>query len=314
MQGEWVEYWRSADRPLEAMHAHFEEHVFRRHSHDAYSFGVTEAGAQEFTCRGATRRSVAGLVMAFNPDDPHDGHAGAELGFTYWIVHIGPELVADILADTADHPAGRPLFVEPVLYDPVLADALRRLYRAIARDSRLAQDEAMADAVRALVARGSVSAPWAHLVEAPPAGVKRARDLLHSAYTENISAARLAEVAGCSRFALHRAFVATYGVAPSDYQRQLRLRAARRLLADGRTPAQAAAETGFADQSHLTRWFHGSYGITPGRYRTAADPSALDARLGDPAHQIALQQHEHQQQRHDRHGTGEEQLVQGGML
>ena len=80
------------------MHAHFERHVYHRHSHESYSFGVTESGAQSFTCRGAAHTSATGMVMAFNPDDPHDGHAGDELGFTYRMVHIGPDLVADVLA------------------------------------------------------------------------------------------------------------------------------------------------------------------------------------------------------------------------
>jgi AraC-like DNA-binding protein len=35
------------------------------------------------------------------------------------------------------------------------------------------------------------------------------------------------------------------------------------------TPALAAAQAGFADQAHLTRWFHRYYGITPGAYRAA---------------------------------------------
>ena len=58
-------------------------------------------------------------------------------------------------------------------------------------------------------------------------------------------------------------------MAPSDYQRQLRLRAARRLIAQGRPLSDIAAQTGFADQAHLTRWFHRYYGITPGGYRIA---------------------------------------------
>ncbi|MFF8409458.1 hypothetical protein [Streptomyces omiyaensis] len=34
-------------------------------------------------------------------------------------------------------------------------------------------------------------------------------------------------------------------------------------------PATAAAETGFAGQAPLTRWFTHTYGITPAAYRTA---------------------------------------------
>ncbi|MGP4018956.1 helix-turn-helix domain-containing protein [Saccharopolyspora sp. 5N708] len=79
----------------------------------------------------------------------------------------------------------------------------------------------------------------------------------------------LAEVSSRSRFALTRGFRAVHGLTPSEYQRQLRLRHARRLLAEGSTPAEAATASGFADQSHLTRWFRRHYGITPGTFQGA---------------------------------------------
>jgi AraC-like DNA-binding protein len=62
-------------------------------------------------------------------------------------------------------------------------------------------------------------------------------------------------------------------MAPGDYQRQLRLRAARRLIAQGRPISAAAAQAGFSDQAHLTRWFTRCYGITPGGYQRAALPA-----------------------------------------
>jgi AraC-like DNA-binding protein len=40
-------------------------------------------------------------------------------------------------------------------------------------------------------------------------------------------------------------------------------------LADGQTPAQAATQAGFADQSHMTRAFVRQLGITPHRYGAA---------------------------------------------
>src|SRR5712691_11978302 len=73
--------------------------------------------------------------------------------------------------------------------------------------------------------------------------------------SSGISASDLAAATGRSRFTIHRAFTAMYGIAPSDYQRQLRLRAARRLIAQGLPLSDAAIQAGFADQSHLTRWF-----------------------------------------------------------
>ncbi len=80
----------------------------------------------------------------------------------------------------------------------------------------------------------------------------------------------LARESGASRYAVYRAFHAEYGLPPSDYQRQLRLRRARALIAAGEPIGEVAAATGFADQSHLTRWFTRCFGLTPGAYRRAA--------------------------------------------
>ena len=97
MAGEdWARYWRADGVPVEAMHAHFTSHVYHRHSHESYSFGVTETGAQAFTCRHGRHVSASGMVMAFNPDDPHDGHAAVDGGFTYRMVHIWPEFLASL--------------------------------------------------------------------------------------------------------------------------------------------------------------------------------------------------------------------------
>ncbi|MFD0904259.1 AraC family transcriptional regulator [Actinomadura sediminis] len=264
---EWSRYWRSPDGGLEAMHAHFERHAYHRHSHETYSFGVTEDGHQAFRCRGGAHTSAAGMVIAFNPDDPHDGHPADELGFTYRIVHLGPELVADVLADIAGRPVGPPLFAAPVVADPVLAGDLRALHAALLGGAAaLRRDELLTASVGALVARAATD----RLRRRAAGGVAvRARRLLDERFLDDVGAGELAEAAGCSRFALYRAFRREFGMAPSDYQRQLRLRAARRLLAGGAAIGDVAARTGFADQSHLTRWFVRSYGVTPGVFRDA---------------------------------------------
>ncbi|MDI2027874.1 AraC family transcriptional regulator [Saccharopolyspora sp. TS4A08] len=278
MGQEWVSYRRSARMPVEVMRAHFEHHRYDLHAHEAYSFGCTEVGAQTFRCRGAQRTSAQGMVMAFNPEDPHDGHAVHDGGFTYQIVHISPELIGDVLADTAGKPVGLPLFAEPVLHEPALASALRGVHDALTGgESALAQDEALHAAVRAMVRLGAVTAAppgWAPETRQEDDGLRQVRELLHEHFAEDVGTARLAEISGRSRFALHRAFRDLHGLTPSEYQRQLRVRHARRLLASGRTPAEAAVESGFADQSHLTRWFRRYYAITPARFRDAARDQA----------------------------------------
>ncbi|MBN6052870.1 AraC family transcriptional regulator [Nonomuraea sp. RK-328] len=270
---EWTSYWRSADLPLEAMYASFLRHRYHRHSHETYSFGVTEHGAQTFTCRGAGHTSAAGMVMAFNPDEVHDGHAAHELGFTYRIVHIGQELITDVLADMAGGAVGLPLFAAPVLDSPVLATRLRGLHTALSRGAGpLERDELLSSAVAALArlaARTPTAPPTVLRTPAVARLAAKARELLHDRYADPISADDLAAWTGGSRYAVYRAFRTAYGLAPSEYQRQVRLRAARRLLAQGLPAARVAGEVGFTDQAHLTRWFSRSYGVTPTQYRLA---------------------------------------------
>lgn len=272
---DWASYWRAADGGLESMRAHFERHRYHRHSHDAYSFGVTECGAQAFRCRGENRTSAAGMVMAFNPDDPHDGHAASEPGFTYRIIHVEPTLVADILRDSGAG-GGLPLFAQPVRPDEALGWALVRLDATLrVESSQLAKDEVLTTAVTAMVQRASTrSVPDPRDVDISPATSRlvatRAYDVLSSDVARDVSAEALAATVGCSRFALNRAVRSTYGMAPSDLQRQLRLRESRRLVIAGYPLAEIATRCGFADQSHLTRWFSRCYGITPGAYRAAA--------------------------------------------
>lgn len=279
MAGEWVRYRRVADGPpLEAMHARFERHVYHRHSHETYSFGVTEAGAQAFTCRGGRHVSAAGMVMAFNPDETHDGRAEGSAGFTYRMVHIGPDLLGQIVADGLDQRGGRPLFAVPAFHDPLAARALRRLHTALMGPApALERDERLVAAVAAVyrqAGRGGRAGPRgvgpAARAAAPSLALAcRVRDHLHDAYLDNLGTEQLTSVTGHSRFAIYRSFRAVYGMSPAAYQRQLRLRAARDLIRSGWSLAEAATAAGFADQAHLTRWFVRCFGMTPGAYRRA---------------------------------------------
>ena len=45
-----------------------------------------------------------------------------------------------------------------------------------------------------------------------------------------------------------------------------RLDRVRRFLNGGASPAQAALDAGFADQSHMSRHFKRTYGLTPARW------------------------------------------------
>ncbi|WMW63936.1 AraC family transcriptional regulator [Nitratidesulfovibrio liaohensis] len=77
----------------------------------------------------------------------------------------------------------------------------------------------------------------------------------------------LARLAGRSRCHLLRMFQQATGLSPHAYQTQLRVEAAKGLLAAGHSISHVAAETGFSDQSHFSRVFRDLTGATPRQYQ-----------------------------------------------
>jgi AraC family transcriptional regulator len=80
----------------------------------------------------------------------------------------------------------------------------------------------------------------------------------------------LAREAGLSPAHFARAFKESVGRAPHQHLLAIRLERARRLLdAPDSALSDVAFRTGFADQSHFTRFFKRRFGVTPGALRQA---------------------------------------------
>ena len=268
---EWVRLVAEPAAGIEALRAHFTRHSYDRHSHETYSIGMTEMGSQSFRCRGTLHRTRPGAVMLFNPAEVHDGYPTDAAGFTYRMVYLPVPLLRDWAADLCGHAGAEPLFRQPLLLDAELAGHIATAFdRLMQQDGRLWRDEAMLAAIGLLLSRHGDVVPAAMRGEAP--GLRRARDLLEASLYQDIGIADLAAAAGISRYHLARGFRRRFGLSPSEYRRQQRLREARRLIASGSSLADAAVATGFVDQAHFSRHFKASYGVTPGRWRTAIRP------------------------------------------
>jgi AraC-like DNA-binding protein len=66
------------------------------------------------------------------------------------------------------------------------------------------------------------------------------------------------------RWSLSHDFRTFYGTSPYRYLTMRRLDALHRMLLTGTSLASAATDAGFADQSHMTRHFLKTFGVTPG--------------------------------------------------
>ena len=266
----WVDLKQDADTGIEVIRAHFEGHAYDPHWHDSYLIGFTEQGVQQFHCRRALFSSVPGQTFFIEPGDIHDGHAPTPGGFTYSTLYLEPAWLARALPALfeqapADCLPGVPRTQpdDPGLL-PCIANALQALND---NEPRMVRDAAL----DALLERISRSLHWRQRLPGNPQIPRvalRARDYLHAHFHQNIGLDELARVCGVDRFRLSRAFKAAFGIAPHGYLIQLRLVRARRLLALGKAPADVASDLGFADQSHLGRWFRRANGLTTGAYRS----------------------------------------------
>ena len=74
----------------------------------------------------------------------------------------------------------------------------------------------------------------------------------------------LADIAGRSPFHFSRVFTRSVGMTPHRYVVHLRVQRATELVRHARgSLAEIAARTGFADQSHLSRWVRRVHGVSP---------------------------------------------------
>lgn len=99
----------------------------------------------------------------------------------------------------------------------------------------------------------------------------RVQDFLRGNLAGNFRTQDLASDVGLSRSLFFERFANTFKQTPNQYLQGLRVSEAKRLLRDGRLSiAEVAATCGFADQSHLTRFFKRHTGQSPARFQRAS--------------------------------------------
>jgi AraC-like DNA-binding protein len=242
---------------LQRMAVRFSDGGFAPHRHVTYGIGVTTEGVQTFRYRGAQRVCLPGQIHVLHPDETHDGFAATSEGFSYRIIYVDPNLIRDALDGRA-----LPFVPEPVhaAGSGVLAALLTDLDQPF---SDLRRCEAAASLADLLVRLSGRSPQPVRVDDVAVAGV---RAYLDAHACEHTSSRTLELLAGIDRFAIARQFRLAYGTSPSRYQTMRRLDLARVAIHAGMPLARAAAETGFADQSHLTRQFKRAYGLTPAQW------------------------------------------------
>ncbi|AOJ73058.1 MULTISPECIES: AraC family transcriptional regulator [Burkholderia] len=249
---------------IERAEAHFLDHAFTPHRHDTYAIGITLSGVQTFRYLGETHHCLPGQCHILHPDELHDGRAGTDEGFGYRIVYVDPALVQEALG-------GRmlPFVRSPIVQAPAVAEGLAagvwNLDEEIDNLSRFDIAVAVANLLTAAAAnRGAPKTGTLAVAE-----LTRIRDIIASRPHTAISMDALEHASGLDRWTIARQFRTLFGTSPSRFRTQRQLNLVRKLLMEGESLSTSSTDAGFSDQSHMSRHFKSTYGITPGSWISA---------------------------------------------
>lgn len=192
---------------------------------------------------------------------------------------IDPAMVADLLSAVGnrltDMPAFTPLRVTAL--DPLLCDPLTRLLALLDAPDDLA---VLAPLIRHEIVwrllNGPLGATLRHagLAGGHAARIRRATAHIRDHFAEPMRVADLAALAHMSVPSFHRHFKATTTLTPVQFQKQIRLQEARRLLIGAEDVAGVGYAIGYESPSQFSRDYHRLFGAPPGR-----DGAAIRAAL-----------------------------------
>jgi AraC family transcriptional regulator len=224
------------------------------HGHPDATIAVILAGGFAGSYRGGERDCLPRSVVVEPAGELHGNRFGsAETSI------LSLSVVGDRLGPAIRSAASRFRFVR----DPFAELIARRAASELDRPDDVTPLAVEAAALELIARVTRASSP-----ERRPAWLGEARAILHDRYADPLSLMELSAAVGVEPERLARGFRRAFGEPIAGYLRRIRIDEAAALLATTDLPiSRVAADVGFADQSHLTRWFGRYLGTTPSRYR-----------------------------------------------
>jgi len=197
------------------------------------------------------------------------------------LLELDPAIIADLAVQMRSGfvAESAPVRIEPT--DAEVADAALRLMRLVDRPDavpvlhalRLRELHYWLLAGRHGAAIRRLGWPEGHAQR-----VARAVAVLRAEFAGPLPVKRLATVAGMSLSSFHRRFRAVTFLSPLQFQKQLRLIEARRLMVvEGASASRAAVAVGYESVPQFTREYGRMFGLPPVRDAEAARSTAREA-------------------------------------
>lgn len=264
--------WSSSFFPgLELIARGAHVHRYRYHVHDPLEITWVLSGNGNLAYRNQLWGLGTGDAFLVAPRAPHAGGVRGDSPFSFVTLHVPEALLPDIAARSGLDPAALPSVATRSGVRGLLETLLERLQAA---PSPGGQIDALAGTLRAYISADGATVLPRPGYETHPA-VSRARAILDEAYEEPIAVSELASAVRLHERYLISLFKSATGIPPHQYLLARRLEHARCMLGTEQPLSAVAAAAGFTDQSHLTRHFKRTFGLTPGAYQRTSSTTSL---------------------------------------
>ncbi|MFN2746416.1 MULTISPECIES: AraC family ligand binding domain-containing protein [Bacillus] len=238
---------------------------FPNHFHEYYVVGFIEKGQRYLLCKGQEYIINPGDLVLFNPHDTHSCEQIDGKALDYRCINIMPDVMMKAVKELTGA-ENLPYFTQNVLFRHELTSSLKELHiHILQKEKALKKEELFLHLLEELIRTCSDVAFLENAPE-PSDQVKAVCDYLEAHYTENITLDDLSRLTGWSKYHLLRSFTKQKGISPYSYLETVRINHAKKLLEQGVKPIETAFQTGFSDQSHMTKFFKRQVGLTPKQY------------------------------------------------
>ena len=264
-------FWHTPELPfLEGRRATGSLSCYAPHTHDSFSIGIVDGGQSVFSVAGRSMAIVPGDVVLVRAGDVHSCNPAELQRWSYRMFHLDVHWLARLLDET---PSTRGLLQRmdsQVLRSASAVQLLNRMTAALDAHQVDLHADLQADIITCLhelmqLCAETCASPLTMATQGSD-GLQAAHDFLQAHCRERITLDTLAAIAGTSRYQLIRQFNRRFGMTPHALQLDMKIRQARVLLRQGASAADAAYDTGFADQSHFHRVFKSRVAVTPLQY------------------------------------------------
>lgn len=241
---------------------------YGKHAHEEYSFGVTEAGRQDFFSSGEFHRSRPGNIIVFNPGQFHDGHSGDNNALQYRMIYIHPNQLEPMLGSAGVKQSKDYQIKDTLLNDPQLRQYILNITTHIENNAndKLQLENLLYQMAERIAQRHGDLLPERKSSKNDTLLLK-AQNFIHENIGADISLDEISNQVSLSKYHFIRMFRQQFGITPHQYILNCRINRARRALEAGTVLEDVVFDYGFSDLSHFNRRFKPVFGMTPHQYQ-----------------------------------------------